>query len=287
MQAEPSEREPLLVAVSDLHCGSTVGLCPPDCPLLDEGYWGLNPIQREIWGRWLEFWCWVSDRVRGRRWALLLNGDMTEGRHHNTIEIVHADPGVHARIAMMSLQVGQSLVEKQPERIYVVRGTGCHVGHSGEASIGKALGAVESSAGVHARQHWSFRMGGSIVSAKHHIGPTSRRSLRGSQLSINLEEERAEAFAAWASDPQRAIDPMVPDVLIRSHRHVYGCYETEDATMVVTPAWQGLTEHGWKVVPNAIPRVGGVVIDFAQTNDIGRPAVLPWVRSLSRREPHG
>ena len=257
--------ETLMVVVSDLHCGSTVGLCPPEYPMLDDGAWQLNKVQRWIWDQWCEFRGWVEDYAGGRPYVLLVNGDAIEGVHHGTKQIVHADPGVHAAISVDCLRP----LAARASRIYVVRGTGAHVGHSSEHGIGRALGAVEVD-GVYSQQHHLFRVSSSLVSAKHHIPATSRRALRGSAMSIHLEEERAECAAAgW---------PM-PDLVIRSHRHVYGHYESENAGIIVTPAWQTLTDHGWKVVPSAVPSVGGVVVDWALT---GNPVVIPWVRKPER-----
>jgi len=261
--------ETLLVIVSDLHCGSTVALCPPDYVMNDDGTWGQNAIQRWIWEHWLRFGRWVDDYTAGRPFVLLVNGDAIEGVHHGTKEVVHADPGVHVGMAVDCLRP----LARRASRTYIVRGTGAHVGHSSENAIGRSIGAVEVG-GVWARQHWLFRVGDSVVSAKHHIGTSVRRSLRGTQLSANLEEERAECAAAgW---------PM-PDVLVRSHRHCYGHYQTEDAQIIVTPAWQALTEYGWKVVPNAIPSIGGVIVDFGIT---GRGVSIPFVTRPVRTEVH-
>jgi hypothetical protein len=258
--------ETLLVVVSDLHCGSTVALCPPEYPMLDDGEWGLNAIQRWIWDRWTSFGHWVEDYARGRPYVLLVNGDAIEGVHHGTKEVVHADTGVHVSIAVDCLRP----LASKASRTYVVRGTGAHVGHSAEHAIGRAIGAVDAD-GVYSRHHWLFRVGPTVVSAKHHIGTSVRRSLRGTQLSIHLEEERAECAAAGY---------QVPDLVIRSHRHCYGHYQTEDAQIVVTPAWQALTGFGWKVVPNAIPTIGGVILDWSLT---GAPVPIPY----TARPPRG
>lgn len=259
--------ETVMVVVSDLHCGSTVGLCPPDYPMLDDGHWKLNPVQRWIWDNWMEFVHWVDEYTKGRDYVLLVNGDAIEGVHHGTKQIVHADTGVHISIAVDCLRP----LAAKASRTYVVRGTGAHVGHSSEHAIGRALNAVDVD-GVYAQQHQMFRVASTIVSAKHHIPATSRRALRGSALSIHLEEERAECAAAgW----------QMPDLVVRSHRHVYGHYESENAGIIVTPAWQTLTDHGWKVVPSAIPSIGGVIVDWSYT---GKPVVIPWTRKPKRSE---
>ena len=47
----------VLAVVSDLHCGSTLGLCGPEPVELDDG--GLytpSAIQRWLWERWADYW---------------------------------------------------------------------------------------------------------------------------------------------------------------------------------------------------------------------------------------
>lgn len=39
----------LVLVIGDLHCGSTVGLCPPGMGTFDGSTHGLNPIQEWIW----------------------------------------------------------------------------------------------------------------------------------------------------------------------------------------------------------------------------------------------
>ena len=51
-----SRKRVLLAAVSDLHIGSTVALCPPEgIPLEDGGRYQPNPAQVWIWDQWLKF----------------------------------------------------------------------------------------------------------------------------------------------------------------------------------------------------------------------------------------
>lgn len=255
-----------LLVVSDLHCGSTVGLCPPMCPLIDDGGWVLNPIQDDIWDKWCAFKAYSLDYLKGIRWGLVVNGDAIEGVHHGCKQIVHADPGVHARIAV---EVLKPLAAKA-SAVYITKGTGAHVGHMSENGIGEALQAVvHPDTGQRAAHHWLIRVNGCLCSFKHHIGTSGRKALYATQLSIQLAEER-NAAVDTGRDP--------PKVIVRSHRHTFGYYKNAGAALITTPAWQALTSFGWKVVPSAVPEFGGVILDWR-----GRAkGELPYVEEVVR-----
>ena len=53
----PPDEPPIIVAIiSDLHAGSTVGLCPPRFTLDDGGDYVSSPAQRWLWRNWNHFW---------------------------------------------------------------------------------------------------------------------------------------------------------------------------------------------------------------------------------------
>lgn len=244
----------LVVCIGDLHAGSTVALIPPMCPLLDDGWWDHNAIQAWLWECWGRFWEDVKRIVAGRRFALVVNGDAIEGLHHRTMQVVHADPGCHIKIAAMLLREHA----KNASKVYLTRGTEAHVGHSAESGLGSMIGAEKHPASdTHAPYHWLIRHRKSrlLMSVKHHMSTTSRHALEASGMGIHLAEERMQcANAGW---------PM-PDVVIRSHRHIPGMIQNSSGAYFVSlPAWQALTSYGWKVVPNAIPVVGGAVVDLS------------------------
>ncbi len=60
-----------LLCLSDLHCGSTHALCPPDFPLADDGYLGQTKRQVWIWDQWQAFIKLSLSRLQGKRWGLL------------------------------------------------------------------------------------------------------------------------------------------------------------------------------------------------------------------------
>ena len=81
----------IVVCVGDTHCGSTVGLCPPEGLELDDG--GLyepNKSQHWLWNNWVEAWAAIKSVKRKNKKAklhLILNGDLVDGDHHKTTQI--------------------------------------------------------------------------------------------------------------------------------------------------------------------------------------------------------
>ncbi|MCS7009023.1 MAG: hypothetical protein NZL93_03680, partial [Chthoniobacterales bacterium] len=76
--------------LSDLHCGSEVGLMPPRGRLRrgNDVSHGLNPFQRWLWRCFLDMVKNVRGELRGEKAVLILNGDLTEGVHHEREEII-------------------------------------------------------------------------------------------------------------------------------------------------------------------------------------------------------
>ena len=266
-KARPTTKEPLdtLVVLSDLHCGSTVALMPPNFKT-DEGL-QLCPSDAQTW-LWLAWSTMLADievATRGKRWALLLNGDLIEGIHHRSVQVISADVGDHVACALEVLQPLASLAST----VLVTRGTECHT-HGTEEAIARRLGSRVAPCGRHAPDRWELIIGGVPVVARHHLPATTRRALEGSQLSIQLAEEQAQAAGAGR---------IIPRVLLGAHRHVAGIYERPGQGMcVVTPPWQLLTRFGHKVVPAAANslQVGCAILRFPGEGELPTASVLTY-----------
>lgn len=243
-----------LLCLSDLHCGSTHALCPPDFPLADDGYWGQTKRQAWIWDQWQTFIKLSLSRLQGKRWGLLLNGDLTEGVHHKTKEVIHYDPGVHIACAARVLKP----LAKLASDVFVVKGTEAHTGHTSELAIGAMIGATpdpnHDDDTACAAGDWQIRVGPHLVSAWHHCSATSRPWLESGEYSRAIASEQENA---------RRAGHEVPTVMVRAHRHVPGYFAGPSGAMLVTPAWQLLTRFGQKAAPGARAFVGGAILDLS------------------------
>ena len=142
MKRKPKRADqPLLIrVVSDLHAGSTVALCPPKIQLDDGGEYHASKPQLWLWERWQHFWR-EGEQLRRRLDAHcidLFNGDMTEGDHHKTTQILSGNPTAQAAVVDAVMKVP---LATKPDNIVMIRGTEAHVGPSAafEERIAKGL----------------------------------------------------------------------------------------------------------------------------------------------------
>ncbi len=254
----------LMVLISDPHVGSTFGLLQPSFITHEGNEVSQNALQKWLWSSWLDSWAWAKEVIGKDAWALILNGDLIDGNHHHTKEIMFVDEGDHVEAAAeIFTEVG-----KGASSVYITEGTESHT-KGAEHTIAKILKAnglnvVSPSAKRGAWDSLHLKCSGSLCEIDHHM-PTSMRSyLEASALSITLGDIRNQR--ARAGDE-------VPKVIIRSHRHRFGLYEDGYGMMVALPSWQGLTRFGRKVVPGAMPQAGIVILDWRNVEDGGTPVV--------------
>jgi len=215
-----------LVVVSDLHCGCRVGLCPPSIRLDEGGTYSFGAVQKHLWKWWGEFWDdWVPKVTRGEPYAVLVNGDTTDGAHHRSKTQISQNFADQENIAA---EVLAPIVEKCQGRFYMVRGTEAHVGASAENEerLGRRIGAHESNNQFTQYEYW-FRVGEGLIHAAHHIGTTGRAAYETSALMAELMEMFVEA-SKWREEP--------PDVVIR-------CL-SEDTEILTKYGWRGIEHAG-------------------------------------------
>ena len=272
----------LIFGMSDFHFGSSSGLCPPVCATLEGSTYNHNKIQGFLWEAFEDFtglrwkktkrWKdqpqpgeiaitkngWIHKVAKGREFGLLLNGDLTEGDHHGTKELIHPDVAAQSPLAKHVL----CPLAEQSSATFVVMGTDCHVKQM-ESGIGQELGARYcKDSKSWAWPQLQMRFNGTLVFVKHHISASSRPWLMSMQLAAALAAEQLNAVKMGHEPPR---------VVIRSHRHEHGEFRGPQGLMVVLPPWQGLTSHGRKVVQQSLPVPGGVSFDFSDMDENGLP----------------
>lgn len=270
----------LLAVTSDVHAGSSVGLCPPDPIALDDGgSYVPSAAQRWLWDAWGRFWSEVA-KVREAESAELTwlqNGDAVEGDHHHspqmpsTLSITHG--GIFRECAAVPLAL-------KPDRIIGVRGTEAHVGRSGQTEEGIFKGLRGEGYPVemdgHRHTWWIFTatFGGVLVNATHHGRMGRRAHTRSSYIRLYAEDVWSE-HARWGD--------RAPDLAIRSHYHKYGdSGRAHDipTRVVATPCFQLATAFGIKIAADSLPDIGGVIVLIRN----GEVDVRP-VLSKPSREP--
>jgi hypothetical protein len=247
------------VVVSDLHCGSSVGLWPDGAEVSYGNTIGLgnNLHQRWLWSCWCDAIGKAVKHFGDAPWALIVNGDCIEGRHHGTTEIVTAKNRDHAAAAVECLRPLAEAASKS----FCVAGTECHTG-DWEELIAKEIGAK-----------WCgdkalLELNGTLIDVAHHMPTSSRAYLEAGAMSIVMGNARLNYARAGHS---------VPKVFLRAHRHCGGFYSDAHALFVVTGAWQMLTRYGFKVVTDSISRPSIAILDWRGD----APGSLPAIKLIT------
>ena len=253
-----------LVAVSDIHSGSTVSILPPNFVNYEGRVVGRTPLMEWFWEAWEKNAAWVLQKVGDDPAALVINGDLIEGDHHGTKQIWSKDIADHSKAALETLEAFCGCFTKK----FMVLGTECHVGMH-ERSLAADLGCEINP--EHKQRYWdrlSLEIAEVPISVRHHFPATSRVHLEASQHSIQLGNARLEALRAGRTPPR---------IILGAHRHRPGHWSDGEAMSVVTGAWQGITRHGFKVVPDAVPCPRIYHLDWRNKKD-GELPDLSWLR---------
>lgn len=249
-----------VIVVSDLHCGCQFGLCPENGITLDGGgHYEPSSNQKIVWKWWNSFWSeWVPEVTKGEPYAVVVNGDTTDGRHHKSTTQVSQNLSDQKHIAEKVLFP----VAEKASAFYMIRGTEAHVGQSAENEemLADSLNAIPDEIGNNARNDLWLIVGGEngcLVHFTHHIGTTGTSHYESSAVNKELSEMFQEA-GRWGERP--------PDIVIRSHRHRH--FKIEMSTSrgygicEVTPGWQLKTPFVYKIPGGRIstPQFGGIFI---------------------------
>jgi hypothetical protein len=256
----------LAIVVSDLHCGSVVGLAAP-YTATEHGNvvgFGSNVHQAWLWDNWSSMIEQVRAIVGADDAALIINGDATEGVHHrNDAEILASNIETHINMAHQCLAPLAELCKE----VFVTAGTECHTRNM-ENVLAQRLGAV----GAKAKDKWLIRINDCLIDVAHHMPTSGRAYLEASSMSICMGNARQNYLRCGHE---------VPRIYLRGHRHCGGHYSDGNSLFCATGAWQFLTRHGHKVVTDSIPRPSVVILDWRQR----RSGELPDVKEILFNPP--
>jgi hypothetical protein len=252
----------LAFVLSDTHCGSTLGLMPPDHKTVDGNIIRQNAAQEWLWKCWiLATEKWLPEIAADDRYVLIVNGDAVEGLHHGVREVISANLDDHVSAAEIALKP----LTKRASKTFISLGTECHT-RGNENNIAKAIGATPDPNTK--RGAWDkiyLTMAGVPCCFQHHISTTSRWHLRAGRLSIAMVNEQATAFNHGHTPPK---------VLGAAHCHIFDKYDNGKSLAFTTGAWQWGTRHVGKVATAGVqrPEPTIVALDWRDRNDGDLPA---------------
>ncbi len=246
------------LVASDLHAGSVFALLRPGFKTQEGNEIGLNPFQVWLWQQFESCLEEVDRLADGRKFITVFNGDLLEGNHHRTKEIVMVNPVEHARHAAYLIE---PILERSAYHA-IVEGTECHTEAYEEMIGGQTKALKDPQTGRPIFKELNLEIHGCYGLFRHHMPTTSRMYLEASQLSIEL----GNCQLSYARMGLR-----VPKFVCAAHRHRPAKYSDGHGLFVVTPPWQGLTRYARKVVPD-----GKITPGFAWLDWRGKqPGELP------------
>ena len=250
----------VVMVLSDLHVGSTVGLWPKDFTSNEGNLIGQNKFQEWLWECWEDMLVWAQKTIGKEPFDLVLNGDLVDGIHHRTLQVMTPDVGDQTDAVRQVL----GYLAETCSKLHLIKGTECHT-RNDEIRLGRALGSTKDPiTGQNAWDVLDLEVAGTLYNFAHHISTTARPYLEASAHSI--------ALGSLVQARARTGKP-IPKVMVRAHRHRHGIWDDGNQMSVITGAWQGLTRYGYKVVPDAVPQPSAVIFDHRNLD----PGELPLV----------
>lgn len=219
-----------VLAITDLHCGSLVGLTPPMYQnSLTKSHTKWNKfvkVQKALWGRYKEI-----VKSCGSIDILLVLGDCIDGQGWRSggTELITTDRMVQCDMAIECIELIKA------KKVHMVYGTGYHTGSTEdwENIISERVGA--KSIGSHS---W-IDVNGCVFDIRHAIGGTSVPYSKGTQISKHILDNLLNSY-----------DEMQPkaDVVLRGHIHKFFQVDTGNCVGMTLPALQGMgTKFGSRI----------------------------------------
>ena len=208
-----------VVVVSDLHCGSRVGLTPP----------AFNPKSEKgskFYEARADTWDWFSKQIKslGPIDALIANADLIEGKgvRSGGTELITADRKEQAEMA------SAVLLSTKARNVFISYGTSYHTGSEEDWEDWVAMEVGARKIGSH---DW-LDVNGLVFDYRHHIGGSSIP--HGRMTAIARERLWNVLWNEHGAFPKA-------DVIIRSHVHYHVFCGGPGWLAMTTPAlqWHG------------------------------------------------
>ena len=256
----------VLVISADKHSGSSLGLIPDEPLQLHEGgTYNPSPLQKILWKQYDECLGFIKQERKRSRLIWIENGDLCEGIHHQTTEIVSSRVETHENIACDILDYTfKKLKFGGDDLAYMVAGTEAHAssGNQSENRVAKDLDCftarVSESSSKSNRFVWDkllLKVNGVLFDITHHGSSVGRRAWTTENGMYN----RVKSFYFETLNDERDL----PRYWVRSHLHQYvkATYDGKrgSITGIVTPSFQFKTGYGQKVAGDRLSDIGLIV----------------------------
>lgn len=228
-------KPPLIAFFADTHTGSNTALMPKSITNDDDQLITASPVQLWLLENFEKAKAEMFERAKGRPLIVVVNGDLIDGNHHGSTQII---PNISDQIAA-AVELWEPIRHKA-NLFEIVRGTEAHVGQSAEdeKTIASKLGAG---------CHWELLSwwNDQLFNISHHISRT-----------IDSVVEECVRDAVDLGEP-------IPRWVVRAHRHLIDDTGSkyDYCRGIVLPAWQLRTGFGFRVSSHRVSSIGFAMID--------------------------
>lgn len=275
----------VLGVITDTHTGSPFAVSPSRWLLPPATEWRPNPLQELINAHWLECHDRLATLRRKARLIMLYKGDLREGLHHDTREVITQRLEVQEAMSIAVIDAGLKRAKYNPrtDTLRFVPGTDAHdgLGSEGFHRIARAvLGVDAQDATDYTCYDDEFTVNdvGFAVTHKPSSGPGSRAQTSGNAFQAWLKS----LYLTWLEAG------WYPRYVLCGHYHNYmrrDVYGLNDNTVVMTgfisPAWKIADAHVSKGYPFGLRYVGMIAFDI--TSD-GQVTEYDWRIQVPRAE---
>lgn len=277
----------VIVVDSDQHCGSQLGLITPEGVQTSDSNW-FKPGKALQW-LWSQHGNYVDDvsrvvkewRKKGATAHYVNLGDLTDGDHHQTHQIIGRDLGTHIQAARNVLRDG--FLRLGFDTVHFIGGTPAHVGPGAalEKTIASDLAGEfpvvrDPRTGFTVWPDMTAEIGAYRFDFKHHGRAGAREATRKSYQALYAYD----IHGSYVADGRKP-----PDCAVRAHRHKMADSgpDLRGVTRVVnTGCWQFSSEWVRSRAIESQPDFGGWV--FIVTDEMRGPYDL-WMRPYRYEMP--
>ena len=247
----------ILVNISDLHIGSTAGLCHKEGFILEDG--GLyNPSvsQFKVWEKWEEFWAKVS-AYKADEVTVVVNGEFCDGFHHNTTQVISSNVSTQIKHALKIMRPIKDIAKY----IFATKGTEAHTGSGGSTDeiVARELGCVQDKdTGEYTFQNLYLKSGPTTFDIAHHV--------RNGEHGILTEVKNSMLWGNY------------PTYIIRGHVHqLFDTGQGRPVRGLVCPSWQLKTHFTHRVTRTPVTTVGGLIFQISEDGSfLEDPRTTTW-----------
>jgi len=241
-----------IIFVSDLHCNSTVAICPPEVNLDNGDIHVASNAQMWLWDKWQNLVERVGNIENDK--ILIVNGDPVEGdTKRRSFQLISQNPTDMIEIAKETLN---PLVD-ECDSVYFTRGTPAHGGNSGfleEMLAAFFTDKIVREPDTRKLSHWKIKL--VMDEVRFDIAHHGRMG----QLPWTQHGYTLRLAAQLMYTYQKEREPL-PHIAVRSHQHRWSdSFDNEPVRVIYTPAWQLATEFILRISESSIAAIGALLV---------------------------